>query len=547
MDVELADLESAYQDANVVIAKPTTENGKEVIARVNNHVRCSDDDITPSEAQTDIKPNLKGDRLNVALLVLLYMLQGVPIGISFAIRTYMQNMNVSYVQQAKFGVVDIPWSLKLLWAPLVDVMYSRRVGKRKTWLVPGECCIGLLLISVASNVKWLMEDETRTITLTCAFFCVNALAATNDIAVDGWTLTLLRRENLRYASTCNTSGQALGVAFGYVLFILLESEKFCNKWLRSTAQKGGMISMEGYLLFWGITYTMVSASIAIFVKERCNQVDKISKIDVKQMYKLLWKIINLRTMKIFTAVMLAYEFSFSSLGTSVSNPKFMEYGMTKESIALIDLSLIPIKIFIPIFIAKYTSGPRPLKILYKTVPYWLVLGISSGVLVYYTPNFMNGEYSDWSNYYFVIFEFLRILRLVLLVAVYLSVRSFFLRISDPRIGGTYMSLMNTVWYFGMAISRIVALGLLDMLTVERCSTHREIECLSKTANKDCEKLVGNECVIVMDGFFVEVLFCTVSGVVWYLSLKKILENLQSKQTSDWQVNDDGLIHGVLQG
>uniref|UniRef100_A0A2H8TXQ3 Acetyl-coenzyme A transporter 1 n=2 Tax=Melanaphis sacchari TaxID=742174 RepID=A0A2H8TXQ3_9HEMI len=110
-----------------------------------------------------------------------------------------------------------------------------------------------------------------------------------------------------------------------------------------------------------------------------------------------------------------------------------------------------------------------------------------------------------------------------------------------------MSLMNTVWYFGMAISRIVALGLLDMLTVERCSTHREIECLSKTANKDCEKLVGNECVIVMDGFFVEVLFCTVSGVVWYLSLKKILENLQSKQTSDWQVNDDGLIHGVLQG
>jgi PAT family acetyl-CoA transporter-like MFS transporter 1 len=58
------------------------------------------------------------------------------------------------------------------------------------------------------------------------------------------------------------------------------------------------------------------------------------------------------------------------MGTSVSNPKFMEYGVAKEAMALVDLSLIPIKILIPIFIDKYTSGPRPLKILYKTVPYW---------------------------------------------------------------------------------------------------------------------------------------------------------------------------------
>lgn len=94
MDVELVDLESAYQDANVVVAKSITENGKEDEIVINH-----DNGMTPSELQTVIKPNLKGDRLNVALLVLLYMLQGVPIGISFAIRTYMQNMKVSYIQQ----------------------------------------------------------------------------------------------------------------------------------------------------------------------------------------------------------------------------------------------------------------------------------------------------------------------------------------------------------------------------------------------------------------------------------------------------------------
>lgn len=52
-----------------------------------------------------------------------------------------------------------------------------------------------------------------------------------------------------YASTCNTSGQTLGIALGYMFFILFESEEFCNKWLRFTDQKGGIITMKGKLSF----------------------------------------------------------------------------------------------------------------------------------------------------------------------------------------------------------------------------------------------------------------------------------------------------------
>lgn len=99
-DMGLVDLESAYRDVDVVVAKPTTENGREdVVEPVVNVEWQNGDDKTPSEIQKDIKPNLKGDMLNVALLVLLYTLQGLPIGISLAIRTYMQNRKVSYVQQ----------------------------------------------------------------------------------------------------------------------------------------------------------------------------------------------------------------------------------------------------------------------------------------------------------------------------------------------------------------------------------------------------------------------------------------------------------------
>jgi PAT family acetyl-CoA transporter-like MFS transporter 1 len=47
----------------------------------------------------------------------------------------------------------------------------------------------------------------------------------------------------------------------------------------------------------------------------------------------------------------------------------MEYGVEKEGIVVVDMTLIPIKIITPLIIARFTTGPRPLEIFYKTVPY----------------------------------------------------------------------------------------------------------------------------------------------------------------------------------
>lgn len=52
------------------------------------------------------------------------------------------------------------------------------------------------------------------------------------------------RENVGYASMCNSSGQAIGIFLGYVFPILLNSESFCNNYLRSVPAEGGMVSMQ---------------------------------------------------------------------------------------------------------------------------------------------------------------------------------------------------------------------------------------------------------------------------------------------------------------
>jgi PAT family acetyl-CoA transporter-like MFS transporter 1 len=54
------------------------------------------------------------------------------------------------------------------------------------------------------------------------------LAASQDVAVDGWSLTMLREENLGLAFTANMLGQLTGILITSNMITLLNSTEFCN-------------------------------------------------------------------------------------------------------------------------------------------------------------------------------------------------------------------------------------------------------------------------------------------------------------------------------
>ena len=55
------------------------------------------------------------------------------------------------------------------------------------------------------------------------FAALYALCATQDVAVDGWALTLLSKRRAGWAATCNGVGQSLGYALSYVGFVALHA------------------------------------------------------------------------------------------------------------------------------------------------------------------------------------------------------------------------------------------------------------------------------------------------------------------------------------
>lgn len=52
------------------------------------------------------------------------------------------------------------------------------------------------------------------------------------------------RQNVGYASVCNSVGQTAGYFLGNVVFLALESADFCNKYLRFTPQPEGIVTLS---------------------------------------------------------------------------------------------------------------------------------------------------------------------------------------------------------------------------------------------------------------------------------------------------------------
>ena len=81
-------------------------------------------------------------------------------GFSAAVPLILKERGASFSDIALFSVCSLPFSAKLFWAPIVDSVYSESVGRRKTWLVPTQLLIGVMMLYVASRMPvWLGEGE----------------------------------------------------------------------------------------------------------------------------------------------------------------------------------------------------------------------------------------------------------------------------------------------------------------------------------------------------------------------------------------------------
>jgi hypothetical protein len=156
-----------------------------------------DDEVPPTP--TSPNPNAsffdmpRQDRRNFLLLVLLYFLQGIPMGLAFGSVPFLLKPYLSYSQIGVFSLASYPYSLKLLWSPIVDAVWSPVLGRRKSWILPIQLCSGFGMLYLGSRIKDMMvvagkSDGSGVWNFTGWWFFLVFLCATQDIAVDGRSL-----------------------------------------------------------------------------------------------------------------------------------------------------------------------------------------------------------------------------------------------------------------------------------------------------------------------------------------------------------------------
>lgn len=177
----------------------------------------------------------------LGLLGALYFVQGMPFGFqATALPVYLRTQGVSVTAIGFLGLLSLPWMFKALWAPLVDRYGSARIGRRKSWILPLQAALAATCALAA-----FVPVETGLPALLGLIFVMNLLAATQDIAVDGFAVDSLRPEEMGLGNAAQVVGYKLGMLTGGGLLVWAS---------QSIGWRGLFLSMAALsLIVFGVT------------------------------------------------------------------------------------------------------------------------------------------------------------------------------------------------------------------------------------------------------------------------------------------------------
>jgi PAT family beta-lactamase induction signal transducer AmpG len=127
----------------------------------------------------------------VLIVLLLGFSSGLPLALSGStLLVWMTEAGVDLRTIGLFALVGTPYTLKFLWAPLIDGLHvpflTQRFGRRRGWLVFSQ------LLLMASIVELAFTDPAHSpFYVALGALCVAATSATQDIVVDAFRVESL--------------------------------------------------------------------------------------------------------------------------------------------------------------------------------------------------------------------------------------------------------------------------------------------------------------------------------------------------------------------
>lgn len=139
----------------------------------------------------------------------LYFAEGFPLGIFFdVLPVHFRQLGIDLRDIGLLSLVGLAWTLKFLWAPAVDFFRHHR-----RWMFAVDSIMGLAMLYIAAQA-----DVGTAVWITIGLFAL--ASATNDIAIDGYTIELLDRNELGRGNGLRIAFYRVGMlATGFILVL----------------------------------------------------------------------------------------------------------------------------------------------------------------------------------------------------------------------------------------------------------------------------------------------------------------------------------------
>ncbi|MDZ4346030.1 MAG: arabinose ABC transporter permease [Candidatus Binatia bacterium] len=153
----------------------------------------------------------------LGVVALLYFIQGAPAAILWEVLpVYFRLHGVSLRAIGGLRLLELPYSLKVFWSPLVH-----RYGERRVWVLA--CMLGIAAILMALP---FVEVAAVGVIVLLLILALTTLSATQDIAIDSYSVGLISREEEGAANGVRASAYRVALVFagGGMVFlaVLLE-------------------------------------------------------------------------------------------------------------------------------------------------------------------------------------------------------------------------------------------------------------------------------------------------------------------------------------
>jgi PAT family beta-lactamase induction signal transducer AmpG len=151
-----------------------------------------------------VRKDLPASRHKLGVIALLYFIQGAPAAILWEVLPVFFRINgVSLRAIGGLRLLELPYSLKVFWSPLVH-----RFGDRRFWILA--CMIGIA--SVLFLLPFVDVAAVGAVVLVL-ILTLTTLSATQDVAIDSYSVGLVDRAEEGAANGVRASAYRVALVF----------------------------------------------------------------------------------------------------------------------------------------------------------------------------------------------------------------------------------------------------------------------------------------------------------------------------------------------